>query len=264
MGVERALTFVGGGSAKFWEVRQDGAELHIRYGRLGAAGQAQVKSFGSDAAATTAAEKLVAEKLRKGYTETTSSPQVAKSPVVAGSAEDENRLTFPPAWLRVLHPRRGGAKVSVPPPDASAPAKLAAELDNRRKVLADTVAKCRERELAAGAEAYLAGEPDSTPLGAAVVAMAVAGLLPWNESAILDLFADTWLIERGPVFAAVAVTELASLNHVYDEDAWVVRRLDDGEVPDHWSPTGQIDAGSAPCWPSRPTPRTPRSSRRWR
>lgn len=242
MGVERALTFVGGGSAKFWEVRQDGAELHIRYGRLGAAGQAQVKSFGSDAAATTAAEKLVAEKLRKGYTETTSSPQVAKSPVVAGSAEDENRLTFPPAWLRVLHPRRGGAKVSVPPPDASAPAKLAAELDNRRKVLADTVAKCRERELAAAAEAYLAGEPDSTPLGAAVVAMAVAGLLPWNESAILDLFADTWLIERGPVFAAVAVTELAPLNHVYDEDAWVVRRLDDGEVPDHWSPTGQIDA----------------------
>ena len=61
MSVERTLTFVGGGSAKFWEVRQDGAELHIRHGRLGAAGQTQVKSFGSAAAATAAADKLVAE-----------------------------------------------------------------------------------------------------------------------------------------------------------------------------------------------------------
>lgn len=52
MGVERTLTFVGGGSAKFWEVRQDGAELHIRFGRLGAAGQTQVKSLGSAPAAS--------------------------------------------------------------------------------------------------------------------------------------------------------------------------------------------------------------------
>ncbi|MER7365479.1 WGR domain-containing protein [Nonomuraea wenchangensis] len=148
MSVERTLTFVGGGSAKFWEVRQDGAELHIRYGRLGAAGQTQIKSFGSAAVATAAADKLVAEKLRKGCTEdeTTSSPQAA-SPAAAGSVEDEDRLTLPPAWLRALHPRRSGAKVSVQRPDAGAPEKLAAELDKRRKVLADTVVKCTDPEL---------------------------------------------------------------------------------------------------------------------
>ncbi|MEV5561103.1 WGR domain-containing protein [Nonomuraea wenchangensis] len=101
MSVERTLTFVGGGSAKFWAVRQDGAELHIRYGRLGTAGQTQIKSFGSAAVATAAADKLVAEKLRKGYTEdeTTSSPRAA-SPAAADSVEDEDRLTLPPAWLR--------------------------------------------------------------------------------------------------------------------------------------------------------------------
>ncbi|WP_218007169.1 WGR domain-containing protein [Microtetraspora fusca] len=69
MSADRMLTYVGGGAAKFWEVRQNGTELNIRYGRLGAAGQTQVKSFDSAAAAAAAADKLVAEKLRKGYTE---------------------------------------------------------------------------------------------------------------------------------------------------------------------------------------------------
>ncbi|MEU5868778.1 WGR domain-containing protein [Nonomuraea sp. NPDC047529] len=156
MSMERTLAFVGGGSAKFWEVRQDGAELHIRYGRMGAAGQTQVKSFGS-AAATAAADKLVAEKLRKGYTEdeTAPLPQEA-SPAAAGGVEDEDRLTLPPTWLRALHPRRGGAKVSVRRPDASAPEKLTAELDKRGKMLADMVAKCPDPALAlAGAAASL-------------------------------------------------------------------------------------------------------------
>ncbi|MFI6180433.1 WGR domain-containing protein [Nonomuraea sp. NPDC051191] len=155
MSVERTLAFVGGGSAKFWEVRQDGVELHIRYGRMGAAGQTQVKSFGSAAAATAAADKLVAEKLRKGYTEdeTAPLPQEA-SPAAAGGVEDEDRLTLPPTWLRALHPRRGGAKVSVKRPDASAPEKLAAELDKCGKMLADMVATCPDPALAsAGAAA---------------------------------------------------------------------------------------------------------------
>ncbi|MEO3806046.1 WGR domain-containing protein [Nonomuraea sp. B1E8] len=173
MSMERTLTFVGGGSAKLWEVRQDGAELHVRYGRLGAAGQTQVKSFGSAAVATAAADKPVAEKLRRGYTEDetapssqgASSPQAASpvaSPAAAGSVEDEDRLTLPPTWLRALHPRRGGAKVSVKRPDASAPKKLAAELGERRKVLADMVAKCPDPELTSAGAAYLTGEPASS------------------------------------------------------------------------------------------------------
>ncbi|MEU8361080.1 DUF4132 domain-containing protein [Nonomuraea sp. NPDC048882] len=254
MSVERTLTFVGGGSAKFWEVRQDGSELHIRYGRMGTAGQTQVKSFGSAAGATAAADKLVAEKLRKGYTEdeTVSSPQTASdettsSPQAASrakpsAASDEERLTFPAAWLRALHPRRGGAKVSVKRPDPGAPGKLAAELDKRRKELADMVAKCPQPELASAGAAYLAGEPGSTPLGAAVVAKAVAMSLPWNERETMSLFADAWLRERGPVFAAVAVTELGPLDHAHDRDTWVVRRLGDDEAPDPWAPTRQIGA----------------------
>ncbi|KAA9381386.1 DUF4132 domain-containing protein [Microbispora cellulosiformans] len=243
MSAGRMLTYVGGGSAKFWEVRQDGTELNIRYGRLGATGQTQVKSFGSAAAATVAADKLVAEKLRKGYTEDetaaapVTSPPVASSaatspeatsPAGIGDAEDEDRLTMPAAWLRALHPRRGGAKVTVKRPDASAPSQLAAMVNERRQLIRDSLAKCSDPEIAAAGTAHLAGEP--SPLGAAVVASLVTAALPWNERTSLPLFAETWLVARGPVFAATAVTELASLNGY----AQPTRRLTDDESPNHW------------------------------
>ncbi len=65
----RRFEFSDGGSDKFWSVRQDGKTLAIRFGRIGAAGQAQDKTFGSDDEAVKAAEKLIAEKIKKGYAE---------------------------------------------------------------------------------------------------------------------------------------------------------------------------------------------------
>ncbi|HEV7405135.1 MAG TPA: WGR domain-containing protein, partial [Chthoniobacteraceae bacterium] len=62
------LEFRDGRSAKFWEVTQDGVLLTVRYGRLGAQGQTQVKTFETPERATREAGKLIAEKLRKGYT----------------------------------------------------------------------------------------------------------------------------------------------------------------------------------------------------
>ncbi|WP_327044170.1 DUF4132 domain-containing protein [Microbispora sp. NBC_01189] len=247
MSADRMLTYVGGGSAKFWEVRQDGTELNIRYGRLGATGQTQVKSFGSAAAATVAADKLVAEKLRKGYTEdeaaaapvtspTVTSPAetspVATAPAGIGDAEDEDRLTMPAAWLRALHPRRGGVKVTVKRPDPGAPGELAARVDGQRQLIRDSLAECSDPEIAAAGAAHLAGEP--SPLGAAVVAQMVAASLPWNERTSLALFAEAWLAERGPVFAATAVTELASLGLQASGHIWPVRRLAAGESLNHW------------------------------
>ncbi|MEV4568560.1 DUF4132 domain-containing protein [Nonomuraea sp. NPDC049419] len=237
--MERRLTFVGGGSAKFWEVRQDGAELHIRYGRIGAAGQTQVKSFDTDATAAAAAEKLVAEKARKGYTED-ETPQAT-----GGGGADEDRLTWPVAWLRALHPRRGGTKVAVPGPDASAPQKLAAELGEHRKALAGMVATCQDPELAAAGAAYLAGDPGGTPLGAAVVATAMAATLSYSEREKLSLFADAWLAGRGLAFAAVAVTELASLEYAYHGATLQIRQVPSGAAPDRWyggNATERIDA----------------------
>ncbi|MDC0675983.1 WGR domain-containing protein [Nannocystis radixulma] len=57
------------GTSKFWEVRIDGDQLHIGWGKLGTGGQSQTKSFPSAEKARREQDKLIAEKIKKGYTE---------------------------------------------------------------------------------------------------------------------------------------------------------------------------------------------------
>jgi len=65
----RHFEFVGGGSSKFWEMSISGNSFTVRFGRIGTAGQTQTKTFADDAKANHEAEKLIAEKLKKGYIE---------------------------------------------------------------------------------------------------------------------------------------------------------------------------------------------------
>lgn len=65
----RRFELVEGGSAKFWEIRVQGASHTVTYGRLGTAGQSKTKDFADAAAAARDAEKLIAEKTAKGYSE---------------------------------------------------------------------------------------------------------------------------------------------------------------------------------------------------
>ena len=69
-GNARRLEFIEGHSAKFWEVAQDGCAVTVRYGRIGAQGQTQTKTYDSVERAGREMEKLTAEKLRKGYRNT--------------------------------------------------------------------------------------------------------------------------------------------------------------------------------------------------
>src|SRR2546425_3369914 len=66
----RRFEFVGGGSAKFWEISSHGTEVTVRFGRLGTNGQTQTKDVGSESAAAGHLAKLINEKLAKGYVET--------------------------------------------------------------------------------------------------------------------------------------------------------------------------------------------------
>ena len=61
----------GGNSSKFWEVRVQGRDVYVTYGRIGSTGQTSFKSLESADAATSHAEKLVREKTAKGYVEVT-------------------------------------------------------------------------------------------------------------------------------------------------------------------------------------------------
>lgn len=59
--------FIGGTSRKFWEVAVDGNLLVTHWGRLGHKGNITAKPFVSAAQAREAEEKIIEEKLEKGY-----------------------------------------------------------------------------------------------------------------------------------------------------------------------------------------------------
>ena len=61
------LELSDGSSHKFWEGAASGTSLTVRFGRIGTDGQTQTKSFPDAKAAQAALDKLVAEKIRKGY-----------------------------------------------------------------------------------------------------------------------------------------------------------------------------------------------------
>jgi predicted DNA-binding WGR domain protein len=65
----RRFEFVAGGSDKFWECTINDSEVHVRFGRNGTSGQSSTKTFGDNAAAEKHANKLIREKLAKGYSE---------------------------------------------------------------------------------------------------------------------------------------------------------------------------------------------------
>jgi predicted DNA-binding WGR domain protein len=72
----RRFELVQAGSSKFWEIEVRGSTYHVRFGRIGTAGQQQTKDLGSAASAQAAAGKKIGEKLRHGYAEV---PGVARS-----------------------------------------------------------------------------------------------------------------------------------------------------------------------------------------
>jgi uncharacterized protein (TIGR02996 family) len=66
---EREFQLVEGKSRKFWAIEVLGSRYKVRFGRIGTAGQTQIKEFANEANAHSACEKLIAEKIAKGYTE---------------------------------------------------------------------------------------------------------------------------------------------------------------------------------------------------
>ena len=68
-GGKRHFEFVEGSSKKFWEIWMDGTSFCTKYGRIGTDGQETVKEFDSVDKAKKEHDKLVAEKVKKGYVE---------------------------------------------------------------------------------------------------------------------------------------------------------------------------------------------------
>ena len=73
----RTFQFSDAKSHKFWNIDVTGTSFTVTYGKIGTAGQTQIKDWPTAEKAQSEAEKLVREKTGKGYTETT--PQASSS-----------------------------------------------------------------------------------------------------------------------------------------------------------------------------------------
>ena len=67
--MKRRFEFVRGGSAKFWEIQQNSCEVIVRFGRLGTPGQTQTKNFAVPISAQKHVDKMIGQKIGKGYVE---------------------------------------------------------------------------------------------------------------------------------------------------------------------------------------------------
>ena len=67
--MKRVFIFQEGTSRKFWDIDIEGSGFTVTYGKLGTAGQTSVKSFDSEDKCQKTADKLIAEKTKKGYGE---------------------------------------------------------------------------------------------------------------------------------------------------------------------------------------------------
>jgi predicted DNA-binding WGR domain protein len=66
---KRRFECTEGGSRKFWQISQQGTDVMVTFGRIGTQGQTQLKQFRNEQRAQQELQKLVGEKLKKGYVE---------------------------------------------------------------------------------------------------------------------------------------------------------------------------------------------------
>ncbi|WP_016750525.1 WGR domain-containing protein, partial [Leptospira kirschneri] len=63
------LTFKDDKSDKFWNIEVSGNSFTVTYGKTGTAGTSQTKTFDNEEICVKEAQKLLSEKLKKGYIE---------------------------------------------------------------------------------------------------------------------------------------------------------------------------------------------------
>ena len=67
--IQRNFEYQEDKSSKFWNITLEDCSHTVTYGKLGAAGRTQAKSFDTEAEAKKSYEKLIQQKQKKGYIE---------------------------------------------------------------------------------------------------------------------------------------------------------------------------------------------------
>ena len=128
------LTFVEGGSSKFWRARIEGTTLYVNYGRIGTQGQTQLKQLGSLEAAEKELAKLEREKRKKGYVDE-GSAGAAGAEAEAEDEGDEGEETEDGDEESEAEPQPSSKATTSPAPAApvaAAPMNLALDRPDRK------------------------------------------------------------------------------------------------------------------------------------
>ncbi|MDC3952975.1 WGR and DUF4132 domain-containing protein [Polyangium jinanense] len=198
----RRFEFVDGSSKKFWQIERDGSQLSIQWGKIGTAGQSQVKDFPSDQKAQAEHDKLVAEKTKKGYVEVAASdasaaPAPAPKKAAAAAAPAAPSAAPAPAPKAASAPQ---ASADEPAPAPLPAAPVVVEIAPPEVILASLDMPHRKGALRPTAE-ELAADPWQA------VQRAWAGWVrhySWDEMTIPAELAPTirelvaWLHGKGP------------------------------------------------------------------
>lgn len=94
--MEHNLIYKDSKSDKFWIIKVEGKSFTVTYGKTGTTGQTQNKKFDSEEKCKKEAEKLLNEKLKKGYVDNNvsiSSGKGEKVPVKTATQIDSNKLS---------------------------------------------------------------------------------------------------------------------------------------------------------------------------
>lgn len=124
----RRFIFQDDKSSKFWEIGLSGSAVTVRYGKMGSTGQVQTKDLGKEEDAIRHLDRLVAEKIGKGYleqggNEIASTPEGAETVVVV-PLETAKALSAAP---KKASKSKVGKKISLKPTEdpESSPESLA-------------------------------------------------------------------------------------------------------------------------------------------
>jgi uncharacterized protein (TIGR02996 family) len=139
----RTFVYTDAKSNKFWNIDLQGSSFIVTFGKVGSKGQTQTKDFPDGQKARKAHDKLVAEKLAKGYIETTPKAAPASSPLQqsleAALVEDPDDLAAHSAYADYLQeqgdPRGEFIQVQLALEDAKRPARERTQLRKRESEL---------------------------------------------------------------------------------------------------------------------------------
>lgn len=95
--MKKYLKYIDGNSDKFWQIEVAGLQYTVTYGKNGTSGTSQTKAFSSEEECLKTAEKILAEKVKKGYSETgdvtvASKPKTAKSSITDEVLEEYDSI----------------------------------------------------------------------------------------------------------------------------------------------------------------------------